>query len=283
MDLTPTRDDRFSFGLWTVGWQARLPARPAGAGLRAPAAAAPGARAHRAGRPHPDGNPARPRHRGQHGRRPRGRGPPRGRDRPGRTASSWFPTSRASAPQRPHATAHLSGLRLATTTPANLARAAVEGMLCGLADGLDALRRQGVAVGQVLLIGGGARPSPRPCSTRRSWCRRPGSTSPTVPPGRRPGCSAATPSPRVAADRAPTNPRSTTNTPRPRGLRRRPRLQHLSPTPQLKEVGDKVLLSRRGRRPASRRAAPPSQGAYRSWMTTPSSEGPSSLAPMNSA
>jgi xylulokinase len=30
-------------------------------------------------------------------------------------------------------------------------------MLCGLADGLDALRRQGVAVGQVLLIGGGAR------------------------------------------------------------------------------------------------------------------------------
>jgi hypothetical protein len=101
MDLTPTRDDRFSFGLWTVGWQARLPARPAGAGLRAPAAAAPGARAHRAGRPHPDGNPARPRHRGQHGRRPRGRGPPRGRDRPGRTASSWFPTSRASAPPTP--------------------------------------------------------------------------------------------------------------------------------------------------------------------------------------
>ena len=25
MDLTPTRDDRFSFGLWTVGWQARDP------------------------------------------------------------------------------------------------------------------------------------------------------------------------------------------------------------------------------------------------------------------
>ena len=60
-------------------------------------------------------------------------------------------------PNRPHATAHLSGLRLANTTPANLARAAVEGMLCGLADGLDALRHQGVAVGRVLLIGGGAR------------------------------------------------------------------------------------------------------------------------------
>jgi xylulokinase len=60
-------------------------------------------------------------------------------------------------PNRPDATAQLSGLRLATTTPANLARAAVEGMLCGLADGLDALRDQGVAVDRVLLIGGGAR------------------------------------------------------------------------------------------------------------------------------
>jgi xylulokinase len=42
-------------------------------------------------------------------------------------------------------------------TRANVARAAVEGMLCGLADGLDALRAQGVAVRRVLLIGGGAR------------------------------------------------------------------------------------------------------------------------------
>jgi xylulokinase len=60
-------------------------------------------------------------------------------------------------PNRPDATAQLSGLRLATTTPANLARAAVEGMLCGLADGLDALRDQDVAVDRVLLVGGGAR------------------------------------------------------------------------------------------------------------------------------
>jgi xylulokinase len=60
-------------------------------------------------------------------------------------------------PNRPDATATIGGLRLATTTPANLARAAVEGMLCGLADGLDALRSQGVAVDRVLLIGGGAR------------------------------------------------------------------------------------------------------------------------------
>jgi xylulokinase len=67
----------------------------------------------------------------------------------------WFEGERT--PNRPDATAHLSGLRLGNTTPANLARAAVEGMLCGLADGLDALRGQGVTVGRVLLIGGGAR------------------------------------------------------------------------------------------------------------------------------
>ena len=60
-------------------------------------------------------------------------------------------------PNRPDATAHIAGLRLHNTTPANLARAAVEGLLCGLADGLDALRDQGVAVDRVLLIGGGAR------------------------------------------------------------------------------------------------------------------------------
>jgi xylulokinase len=38
-----------------------------------------------------------------------------------------------------------------------VARAAVEGMLCGLADGLDALTEQGVPVERILLIGGGAR------------------------------------------------------------------------------------------------------------------------------
>lgn len=60
-------------------------------------------------------------------------------------------------PNRPDATGTLHGLRLATTTPAHLARAAVEGMLCGLADGLDALRAQGVEVTRLLLVGGGAR------------------------------------------------------------------------------------------------------------------------------
>jgi xylulokinase len=60
-------------------------------------------------------------------------------------------------PNRPDATGTLHGLRLSNTTPAHLARAAVEGMLCGLADGLEALRTLEVATDRLLLIGGGAR------------------------------------------------------------------------------------------------------------------------------
>jgi xylulokinase len=59
-------------------------------------------------------------------------------------------------PDRPHATGAVHGLRLSTATPAHLARAAVEGLLCGLADGLDALVAQGARPDRVLLIGGGA-------------------------------------------------------------------------------------------------------------------------------
>ncbi|MCV2395015.1 xylulokinase [Actinotalea sp. M2MS4P-6] len=60
-------------------------------------------------------------------------------------------------PNKPDATGALHGMQLANTTPAHLARAAVEGMLCALADGLDALHDQGVPVERVRLIGGGAR------------------------------------------------------------------------------------------------------------------------------
>ena len=60
-------------------------------------------------------------------------------------------------PNRPDATGALHGLRLENTTPAHLARAAIEGLLCGLADGLDVLAAQGAEVRRVLLIGGGAR------------------------------------------------------------------------------------------------------------------------------
>jgi xylulokinase len=59
-------------------------------------------------------------------------------------------------PNRPEATGLFGGLRTQNTTPENVARAAVEGLLCGLADGLDALRAQGVSMRRVLLIGGAA-------------------------------------------------------------------------------------------------------------------------------
>jgi xylulokinase len=60
-------------------------------------------------------------------------------------------------PNRPDATGQLAGLTVGNGTPENLARAAVEGMLCGLADAVDALSAQGVPVGRVILIGGAAR------------------------------------------------------------------------------------------------------------------------------
>ena len=60
-------------------------------------------------------------------------------------------------PDRPGASGAVHGLRLGTATPAHLARAAVEGLLCGLADGLDALEEQGARVERIVLVGGGAR------------------------------------------------------------------------------------------------------------------------------
>ncbi|SDN40407.1 xylulokinase [Geodermatophilus siccatus] len=60
-------------------------------------------------------------------------------------------------PNKPHATGALHGLTLATAEPAHLARAAVEGLLCGLADGLAAVAAGGTPVRRVFLVGGGAR------------------------------------------------------------------------------------------------------------------------------
>lgn len=60
-------------------------------------------------------------------------------------------------PNRPDSTGALHGLRLQNSTPAHLARAAVEGLLCGLADAVEAIERLGVDVGRLILIGGGAR------------------------------------------------------------------------------------------------------------------------------
>jgi len=61
-------------------------------------------------------------------------------------------------PNRPAATGVLSGLRPDVSRQA-MARAAVEGVVCGLLDGVDALAAAGVPTtdGRLLLIGGGAR------------------------------------------------------------------------------------------------------------------------------
>jgi xylulokinase len=60
-------------------------------------------------------------------------------------------------PDLPHSTGLIYGLTRATMQPATMARAAVEGLLCGLADAVDALRAQGLPVRRVLLLGGAAR------------------------------------------------------------------------------------------------------------------------------
>lgn len=57
-------------------------------------------------------------------------------------------------PDLPDTAGTLTGMRASNVTPENLARSAVEGMLCGLADGIDALRDVGVEPRRVLLIGG---------------------------------------------------------------------------------------------------------------------------------
>lgn len=60
-------------------------------------------------------------------------------------------------PNLPDATGAIHGIRRANLTPAHLARAAVEGILSGLADALGALRQHGLESRRVLLIGGAAR------------------------------------------------------------------------------------------------------------------------------
>ncbi|MFJ9695479.1 FGGY family carbohydrate kinase [Kitasatospora sp. NPDC101183] len=60
-------------------------------------------------------------------------------------------------PALPHAAGTLTGLRAEAMTPQHLARAAVEGMLCNIADALDVLRARGVAVKRVFLLGAAGR------------------------------------------------------------------------------------------------------------------------------
>jgi xylulokinase len=60
-------------------------------------------------------------------------------------------------PALPHAAGTLAGLRVESMKPEHLARAAVEGMLCNLADALDLLRGRGVTVRRIFLTGAASR------------------------------------------------------------------------------------------------------------------------------
>ncbi len=56
-------------------------------------------------------------------------------------------------PELPHTAGSLHGMRRESMKPEHLARAAVEGMLCGLADALEVLRGRGVRIERVFLLG----------------------------------------------------------------------------------------------------------------------------------
>ena len=60
-------------------------------------------------------------------------------------------------PNRPDATGVFAGMNLTNSNPADIARAMIEGMLCGLVDAVDALEKLGVSINRVLLIGGAAK------------------------------------------------------------------------------------------------------------------------------
>jgi len=60
-------------------------------------------------------------------------------------------------PNRPDANGVLRGLTTSNATPENLARAAVEAVLCSLADAVDCLRPCGITPNRILLTGGAAK------------------------------------------------------------------------------------------------------------------------------
>jgi len=60
-------------------------------------------------------------------------------------------------PNRPGATGVFSGMTLSNSNPADIARAMIEGMLCGLADAVQSLIDLGVDVKRILIIGGAAK------------------------------------------------------------------------------------------------------------------------------
>lgn len=61
------------------------------------------------------------------------------------------------SPNLPEAAGALHGVTTRNLKPANVARAAVEGLLCSMAYCMDRITEHGVAVSRVILVGGGAR------------------------------------------------------------------------------------------------------------------------------
>ena len=60
-------------------------------------------------------------------------------------------------PNRPDVRGAISGVTHGNFTPANVARASIEGVIAGLAYAAQALRREGVEISRLLLVGGAAR------------------------------------------------------------------------------------------------------------------------------
>ncbi len=60
-------------------------------------------------------------------------------------------------PNRPDATGVFAGMNLNNSNPESIARAMIEGMLCGLADAVAALEAEGVAINRIFLVGGAAK------------------------------------------------------------------------------------------------------------------------------
>ena len=145
---------------------------------------------------------------------------------PGAAGVVLIPYFGERTPNCPNATASVTGLRLGNTTPANLARAAVEGLLCGLADGLDALRDlrgrgpPGAAHRRRRAVPGG--PGGRAVAARRSGGgAATGEYVATAPAGGL-GTHQRTGTSTVVGDRGPDRRRGRPDPARPRGLRRGP-------------------------------------------------------------
>ncbi|PAU69388.1 xylulose kinase [Bifidobacterium italicum] len=73
----------------------------------------------------------------------------------GMTLVPYFDGERT--PNRPDATATLSGMTMANTNAEDIARAFVEGLLCSQRDCIELIRSLGAPIERVLLIGGGAK------------------------------------------------------------------------------------------------------------------------------